>query len=219
VASIALFTLAFAGLAYSFYPYVVPEKLTIYEAASAPESLIIILVGGRNLCRKAVVGKEIPRRVAGIERLDQHRDSLRPRHRMADVSPKHRFGLRALRRARQHMHRARTRRPRIVQGLLDPRPSPGLAPRNRRQTEGAGRDGGVQRHERQAGLVERPPQLLHRRIVGIVQLDRVEPGPSRAPHLLRKRVIHPEKSQIRRKSQHRFLPCPAKGLFTKTIEE
>jgi len=41
----ALFGLAFAGLAYSFYPYVVPEKLTIYEAASAPESLFIILVG------------------------------------------------------------------------------------------------------------------------------------------------------------------------------
>ncbi|MEO1551911.1 MAG: cytochrome d ubiquinol oxidase subunit II [Pseudomonadota bacterium] len=41
----ALFCLAFFGLAYSFYPYVVPEKLTIYEAASAPESLMIILVG------------------------------------------------------------------------------------------------------------------------------------------------------------------------------
>ncbi|MFN3259618.1 MAG: cytochrome d ubiquinol oxidase subunit II [Pikeienuella sp.] len=40
-----LFILAFGGLAYSFYPYVVPEKLTIYEAASAPESLAIILVG------------------------------------------------------------------------------------------------------------------------------------------------------------------------------
>lgn len=40
-----LFTLAFAGLAYSFYPYVVPERLTIYEAASAPESLFIILIG------------------------------------------------------------------------------------------------------------------------------------------------------------------------------
>lgn len=45
VASIALFALAFIGMAYSFYPYVVPEKLTIYEAASAPESLFIILVG------------------------------------------------------------------------------------------------------------------------------------------------------------------------------
>lgn len=43
--AIALFVLAFGGLAYSFYPYVVPEKLTIYEAASAPESLFIILIG------------------------------------------------------------------------------------------------------------------------------------------------------------------------------
>lgn len=40
-----LFVLAFTGLAYSFYPYVVPEKLTIYAAASAPESLFIILIG------------------------------------------------------------------------------------------------------------------------------------------------------------------------------
>ncbi|MEM8978048.1 MAG: cytochrome d ubiquinol oxidase subunit II [Pseudomonadota bacterium] len=45
VAAIALFALSFCGLAYSFYPYVVPEKLTIYEAASAPESLFIILIG------------------------------------------------------------------------------------------------------------------------------------------------------------------------------
>lgn len=44
-ASIGLFTLAFAGLAYSFYPYVVPERLTLYDAAAAPESLFIILVG------------------------------------------------------------------------------------------------------------------------------------------------------------------------------
>ncbi|MEM8653237.1 MAG: cytochrome d ubiquinol oxidase subunit II [Pseudomonadota bacterium] len=43
--AIALFILAFGGLAYSFYPYVVPDQLTIYEAASAPESLMIILVG------------------------------------------------------------------------------------------------------------------------------------------------------------------------------
>lgn len=40
-----LFSLAYVGLAYSFYPYVVPERLTIYEAAAAPESLFIILVG------------------------------------------------------------------------------------------------------------------------------------------------------------------------------
>ena len=36
---------AFAGMAYSFYPYVVPERLTLYESASAPESLFIILIG------------------------------------------------------------------------------------------------------------------------------------------------------------------------------
>ena len=41
----AIFMLGFAGLAYSFYPYVVPDRLTIYEAASAPASLIFILVG------------------------------------------------------------------------------------------------------------------------------------------------------------------------------
>ncbi|WP_298974193.1 cytochrome d ubiquinol oxidase subunit II [uncultured Roseobacter sp.] len=45
VAAMALFALAFAGMAYSFYPYVVPEQITIYEAAAAPESLFIILLG------------------------------------------------------------------------------------------------------------------------------------------------------------------------------
>lgn len=40
-----LFALAYVGLAYSFYPYVVPDRLTIYEAAAAPESLLIILIG------------------------------------------------------------------------------------------------------------------------------------------------------------------------------
>ncbi|NKX43300.1 cytochrome d ubiquinol oxidase subunit II [Roseibacterium sp. KMU-115] len=44
-AATALFALAYLGMAYSFYPYVVPERLTIYEAASAPESLLIIFVG------------------------------------------------------------------------------------------------------------------------------------------------------------------------------
>ena len=38
-------TLGFAGMAYSFYPYIVPDRLTIAEAASSPESLSIILVG------------------------------------------------------------------------------------------------------------------------------------------------------------------------------
>lgn len=37
--------LGFAGLAYSFYPYVVPDRLTVWQAASAPESLMLIFVG------------------------------------------------------------------------------------------------------------------------------------------------------------------------------
>lgn len=41
----AIFALGFAGLAWSFYPFVVPDRLTIWQAASAPESLAIILVG------------------------------------------------------------------------------------------------------------------------------------------------------------------------------
>jgi cytochrome d ubiquinol oxidase subunit II len=40
-----LVVLGFAGLAWSFFPYVVPEKLTIWQAAAAPESLWIIFVG------------------------------------------------------------------------------------------------------------------------------------------------------------------------------
>lgn len=41
----ALFALGFAGMAYSFFPYVVPERLTIWQAASSPEALRIILWG------------------------------------------------------------------------------------------------------------------------------------------------------------------------------
>lgn len=43
--AIGLFVLGFNGLAYSFWPYVVPEKMTIWQAASAPESLFVIFVG------------------------------------------------------------------------------------------------------------------------------------------------------------------------------
>ena len=45
VAGVVIFFLSFNGLAYSFYPYVVPGQMTIWEAASAPESLSFILVG------------------------------------------------------------------------------------------------------------------------------------------------------------------------------
>ena len=41
----AIFTLGFGGLAYSFYPFVVPDQLTIWEAAAATESLGIIFAG------------------------------------------------------------------------------------------------------------------------------------------------------------------------------
>lgn len=44
-AAVGLFCLSFAGLAWSFFPYIVPERLTLFQAASAPESLTIILLG------------------------------------------------------------------------------------------------------------------------------------------------------------------------------
>jgi cytochrome d ubiquinol oxidase subunit II len=37
--------LAFAGLAYSLFPYVVIDRLTIWEAAAHPSALTFILVG------------------------------------------------------------------------------------------------------------------------------------------------------------------------------
>jgi len=40
-----IFVLGFFGLAYSFYPYIVPGDMTIWEAAAARESLMIILYG------------------------------------------------------------------------------------------------------------------------------------------------------------------------------
>lgn len=40
-----LFVLGFIGIAYSFFPFVVPDQLTFWSAASSPEALSIILVG------------------------------------------------------------------------------------------------------------------------------------------------------------------------------
>jgi cytochrome d ubiquinol oxidase subunit II len=42
---VLLFVLAFLGLAYSIYPYIVIDKLTVWQAASAHESLVVIFVG------------------------------------------------------------------------------------------------------------------------------------------------------------------------------
>jgi cytochrome bd ubiquinol oxidase subunit II len=43
--AVGIFVLAFYGLAYSFFPYIVPDRLTVWQAAAAPESLMIIFVG------------------------------------------------------------------------------------------------------------------------------------------------------------------------------
>ena len=42
---IATFMLGFAGLAYSVYPYVVIDRLTMWQAASSPEALKVTLIG------------------------------------------------------------------------------------------------------------------------------------------------------------------------------
>lgn len=42
---VVVFLLGFVGLAYSLYPYVVLDQLTIWQAASSPEALKVILVG------------------------------------------------------------------------------------------------------------------------------------------------------------------------------
>ena len=41
----AIFALAFAGLAYSLFPYLVLDRLTIWQAATYPESLAFVLAG------------------------------------------------------------------------------------------------------------------------------------------------------------------------------
>jgi cytochrome d ubiquinol oxidase subunit II len=45
VCTIGLYLLAFYGLAYSTFPYLVVDRLDVWQAASAPESLMIIFVG------------------------------------------------------------------------------------------------------------------------------------------------------------------------------
>jgi len=42
---VGVFVLGFLGLAYSIYPYVVLDRLTLWQAASSPEALKVILVG------------------------------------------------------------------------------------------------------------------------------------------------------------------------------
>lgn len=44
-ATVAIFLLAFHGLAYSLFPYLILDRMTIWEAAAAPNSLMFIFVG------------------------------------------------------------------------------------------------------------------------------------------------------------------------------
>jgi cytochrome bd ubiquinol oxidase subunit II len=43
--SVGIFVMAFYGLAYSLFPYLVVDKITIWQAATSPESMRIIFVG------------------------------------------------------------------------------------------------------------------------------------------------------------------------------
>lgn len=45
VAAAIVFLLSFLGLAYSFFPYIVPHRIDVWQAASAPEALRFVLVG------------------------------------------------------------------------------------------------------------------------------------------------------------------------------
>ena len=44
-ATVGVFLLAFYGLAYSLFPWLVIDKITIWQAASSPEALKVILIG------------------------------------------------------------------------------------------------------------------------------------------------------------------------------
>ncbi len=43
--AVAIFVLAFAGLAYSLFPYVVMDRLTIWQAAAHPSALRMVVIG------------------------------------------------------------------------------------------------------------------------------------------------------------------------------
>ena len=44
-ATVGVFMLAFYGLAYSLFPWLVIDKLNIWQAATAPEAMTVIFVG------------------------------------------------------------------------------------------------------------------------------------------------------------------------------
>jgi cytochrome d ubiquinol oxidase subunit II len=46
LASVGLFVLSYIGLVISFFPYMVPSSVTLWDAAAPDESLHFLLVGG-----------------------------------------------------------------------------------------------------------------------------------------------------------------------------
>ena len=57
-ATVLVLILATLGLAYSIYPYVVIDRLNVWEAASATSSLVILLVG-TGIALPAIIGYTI----------------------------------------------------------------------------------------------------------------------------------------------------------------
>ena len=58
VSTLGMFVLAFGGLAYSIFPYLVIDRITLWDAAAAPGSLMIMLVGAA-ITLPAIIGYSI----------------------------------------------------------------------------------------------------------------------------------------------------------------
>ncbi len=58
VCVVVIFILSFIGLGYSLFPYLVIDRITIWQAASAPESLMVILIGAL-IVLPAIIGYTI----------------------------------------------------------------------------------------------------------------------------------------------------------------
>ena len=56
--TIGVIVIGFYGLTYSLFPYLVVDRITVWDAASAPESLFIILAGAL-LVLPAILGYTI----------------------------------------------------------------------------------------------------------------------------------------------------------------
>ena len=72
--AVGLFCLSFAGLAWSFFPYIVPEQLTLWQAASAPESLMIMLVGALFVLPEILAYTVLAWRIFGGKAMDLRYD-------------------------------------------------------------------------------------------------------------------------------------------------